>query len=482
MKARLRRSAALLAGSLIPLVCLVGQPASAAPTDPLADAFTRAAATYEVPRDLLVALGYAETHLDGHAGAPSASGGYGVMHLVSNPTVHTLERAATLTGQPVPALQADDAANIRGGAAVLRAYADEAGLDAAARKDAGKWYRAVARYGNASSPEVARLYADTVYELLAQGVAAATPSGTVTVAPQAVQPDRGPYAQAPDLNSPRLAAAAVDYPGAKWVPASPSNYAVSNRPAGDAIDRIVIHVTQGSYAGTISWFQNPAAQVSAHYVVRSSDGDITQMVREKDRAWHAGNYNSRSVGIEHEGYVDNASWFTDAMYRASAALTRNIADRYGIPKDRTHIVGHVEVPGADHTDPGRYWDWARYMQLVTGSGDGGGDGNPHTPQSVCGSGYNVIDSAALGTAGTVYLLYNSSNGYNCVATIKRSSIGTATATTAYLEVQGQSRITDSGNFAYYAGPVRAAGAGKCVKWGGKAGSSSYDSPFGHCGS
>ncbi|MGV9772732.1 N-acetylmuramoyl-L-alanine amidase [Streptosporangium sp. NPDC003464] len=478
MQARLRRSAVLLAGSLIPLSLLVGRPASAAPADPMTDAFARAAATYEIPRDLLVTLGYAETHLDGHHGEPSASGGYGVMHLVSNPTAHTLERAAALTAQPLSALKSDDAANITGGAAVLRAYADELGLDAAARKDAGKWYTAVARYGNASSPEVARLYADTVYELLAAGVRATTPGGqALTVTAQAVQPDRGDYAKAPDLDR-TFAAAAVDYPSAHWVPASSSNYAVSNRPASDPIDRIVIHVTQGSYAGTISWFQNPAAQVSAHYVVRSSDGDITQMVREKDRAWHARDYNSRSVGIEHEGYVDNASWFTDTMYRASAALTRSIADRYGIPKDRTHIVGHVEVPGNDHTDPGPYWDWTKYMQYVGGSGGGT---NPHTPESVCGSGYTVIDSAALGTAGTVYLLYNSATGYNCVATLKKTSLGTATATSAYLEVQGSSRITDSGNFAYYAGPVRAAAADKCVKWGGKAGASSYDSPFEHCG-
>ncbi|MFI6452708.1 N-acetylmuramoyl-L-alanine amidase [Streptosporangium amethystogenes] len=477
MKARLRRSAALLAGSLVPLVLLTGRPASAAPPDPLADAFTRAAATYEVPRDLLVTLGYAETRLDGHGGEPSASGGYGMMHLVSNPTVHSLEQAAKLTGQPVSTLKTDDAANIAGGAAVLRAYANELGLDAAARKDAGKWYPAVARYGNASSSGVARLYADTVYELLATGVKATTPGGIVTVRPQTVNPERGAYAKAPDLDR-TFAAAAVDYPGAHWAAASSSNYAVSNRPTGNTIDRIVIHVTQGSYAGTISWFQNPSAQVSAHYVVRSSDGDITQMVREKDRAWHAGNYNSRSVGIEHEGYVDNASWFTDAMYRASAALTRSIADRYDIPKDRTHIVGHVEVPGASHTDPGPNWNWTRYMQFVAGDT---GTGNPHTPQSVCGSGYNVIDSAALGSAGTVYLLYNGSTGQNCVTTIKSTSIGTASATSAYLEVQGATRVTDSGNFAYYAGPIRASGAGKCVKWGGKIGSAGYDSPFEHCG-
>ncbi|MCF6475689.1 M23 family metallopeptidase [Nonomuraea sp. MG754425] len=112
---------------------------------------------------------------------------------------------------------------------------------------------------------------------------------------------------------------------------------------------------------------------------------------------------------------------------------------------------------------------------------GGGTTNPHTATSVCGTGYKVIDSAALGTAGTAYLLYNSANGNNCVATIKKTSLGTATATSAYLEVQGKTRVTDSGSFAYYAGPVRAAAAGKCVKWGGKAGSSVYDSPFEHCG-
>ncbi|MFC7102854.1 hypothetical protein ACFQQB_21830 [Nonomuraea rubra] len=105
-----------------------------------------------MPRDLLVALAYAETHLDGHNGEPSASNGYGVMHLVSNPTNHSLEKAAELTGLPADKLKADDEANVLGGAAVLRSLADKLGLDATARKDPGDWYRAVAQYGNASSP------------------------------------------------------------------------------------------------------------------------------------------------------------------------------------------------------------------------------------------------------------------------------------------------------------------------------------------
>ncbi|MFI6886648.1 N-acetylmuramoyl-L-alanine amidase [Streptosporangium canum] len=363
------RLAVVLTATMTILLGVLAQGASAAPADPLARAFARAATAHDVPRDLLVALAYAETHLDGHNGAPSASGGYGIMHLVANPTTHTLEKAAELTGLPVATLQKDDAANIAGGAALLRSHADALGLDAAARKDAGRWYPAVAAYANASTPEVARLYADTVYELLGRGLRAPARDGeTVTVAPREVEAERGAYARARDLNA---QLAAPDYPNAGWVAASSANYTASSRPSAYAIDRIVIHVTQGSYAGTISWFQNPSASVSAHYVVRSSDGAVTQMVRDKDVAWHAGNwsYNTRSVGIEHEGYVSDASWFTDAMYRASAALTRHIADRYGIPKDRTHIIGHNQVPGATHTDPGPNWDWTRYMQYVTGGSD-----------------------------------------------------------------------------------------------------------------
>ena len=105
--------------------------------------------------------------------------------------------------------------------------------------------------------------------------------------------------------------------------------------------------------------------------------------------------------------------------------------------------------------------------------------NPSTPQAACGSGYQVIDYATLGSAGTVYLLYK--DGTNCVVTIKATSIGTASATSAFLEVEGATRTTDSGSFAYYAGPVTKSAAGKCVKWGGSVGSNAYTSPFEHCG-
>ncbi|MEU1792349.1 peptidoglycan recognition family protein [Streptomyces sparsogenes] len=162
------------------------------------------------------------------------------------------------------------------------------------------------------------------------------------------------------------AAAAVAYPPTHWIPASTSNYRVSSRPTSYPIDFVVIHVTQETFPDAMKIFQDPAKQVSTHYMVASADGYIGQFVREKDVAWHAGNrdYNNRSIGIEHEGWVDKPEYFTDALYESSATLTAAICDRYGVPKTRTHIIGHNEVPSATHTDPGKYWDWDRYMALV----------------------------------------------------------------------------------------------------------------------
>lgn len=114
---------------------------------------------------------------------------------------------------------------------------------------------------------------------------------------------------------------------------------------------------------------------------------------------------------------------------------------------------------------------------------GGGSTTPGNPQSIsdaCGSGYKVIDSKAI-TGAKVYLTYSSSTGKNCVATLKTSKIGTKSPVSAFLQVSGGTRTTDSGTYGYYAGPVKKAAAHKCVKWGGSAGTASYTSPFEHCG-
>jgi len=111
--------------------------------------------------------------------------------------------------------------------------------------------------------------------------------------------------------------------------------------------------------------------------------------------------------------------------------------------------------------------------------------NKYTPKAVCGSDSSVIDQQALKGAdgillGRVYLLYNASTGKNCTVTLKTTELGKATSASAYLEVRGSARVTDSGSFQYYAGPVRAKADGICVKWGGSIEDVAYDSPFEHC--
>src|SRR5216683_2996605 len=164
----------------------------------------------------------------------------------------------------------------------------------------------------------------------------------------------------------------TDSAAAGCVPASTNNYTVSNRPQNYNVDMIVIHDTEGSYADAIAQFQDPNRAGSAHYVV-SNAGEITQMVSEKDIAWHAGNwdYNTRSIGIEHEGYAYVSGSFTTSEYRASEELAASICSRWGVPLDRAHVIGHAEVPDPNnpglyggeehHTDPGPYWDWTNYL-------------------------------------------------------------------------------------------------------------------------
>lgn len=178
-----------------------------------------------------------------------------------------------------------------------------------------------------------------------------------------------------------------DYPPAIWVPAPECNW----EPRTKEVSAVVIHYTEGSYAGCISWFQNCDAEVSAHYVIRSIDGQVTQMVREQDKAWHARTANGYTIGIEHEAYGNIWSFFTEAMYRSSADLVRSICSRYetidghrtfyrdtldsgvclnvglhslGGEEACTKIRGHQHYPDQTHSDPGPYWDWNYYYKLI----------------------------------------------------------------------------------------------------------------------
>ncbi len=327
----------------------------------LAAEFEAAAKEYGVPKELLLAVGYVNTLWE--MPPPDASpyepddlhgrGAYGIMQLVRRPSKDTLGRAASLTGLAEEKLKTSRAANVRGGAAVL---ADMAGGERPSGLDG--WYDIVAGYG--SGP----LYANEVYGALQRGASAKISTGErLELAPQ-------PGAQPRTLFR---AQASADYPGATWYGNNGRNY--SNRERGPAaIDKIVVHVAQGTYSGTLGWFRNPDnTGSSAHYTV-SKYGAVGQSVRDEDIAWHAGWWktNRRSIGVEHAGYVGDPSWFTKEMYNASAKLSAWLSRKYGVPVDRRHIIGHHEVPGCPgagggvgcHTDPGRYWDWDRYLRRI----------------------------------------------------------------------------------------------------------------------
>jgi peptidoglycan hydrolase-like protein with peptidoglycan-binding domain len=158
-----------------------------------------------------------------------------------------------------------------------------------------------------------------------------------------------------------LAAPPEYYPPIDYVPAARSNYDVGRTMA---ITQIIIHETSGTWFSAVNWFQNPRSRVSAHYLVKAWGGGILQFVAESDTAFQARVANPYSIGIEHEFDPRHGVWHTDAQYRSSALLVCAIARRYGIPADRAHIIGHNEVPGTDHSDPGPTWNWNYYMSLV----------------------------------------------------------------------------------------------------------------------
>lgn len=169
----------------------------------------------------------------------------------------------------------------------------------------------------------------------------------------------------------------VEYPSAIWTAANSANYSGAITPY-----TIAIHTVQGSYSSCVSWFQNPAASVSAHYVVRSFDGQVTQMVCHRRKAWHVGTQNSYAVGIEHEGFIEQGeTWYTNALYQSSALLSRFIASDLSINKLQTYdgpptnglltlshtchkIKGHQHFAENTHVDPGPQWNWYRYYKLV----------------------------------------------------------------------------------------------------------------------
>jgi hypothetical protein len=114
------------------------------------------------------------------------------------------------------------------------------------------------------------------------------------------------------------------------------------------------------------------------------------------------------------------------------------------------------------------------------------DVNPYSASAVCGSGFSVIDKAVKEGVFYIYLLWNPSTGENCVVNLKQFQLGTKTPMHAFIQTAFDAK-GNTGDFGYYAGPVKMKAAGDCIMWGGSATVSngtiwSYFSDYEHCGS
>ncbi len=131
------------------------------------------------------------------------------------------------------------------------------------------------------------------------------------------------------------------------------------RPHGE-ISAIVMHATANdNLQRVIEWFNNPDAQVSAHYTI-GKDGTIVQHVRDEHRAWHAGrsewkgraDLNSWAIGVEMVNWNNGEDPFPEAQYQAGFNLVSYLCEKYSIDPDL--IVAHYDVSPHRKTDPKGY--------------------------------------------------------------------------------------------------------------------------------
>lgn len=337
-------------------------PKATAWTAPLMPIFDSAAKEYNVPLPLLLTLGYFGSAFENRYGAPTIEGGYGVMALRDNKTGgNSLIAGASLMSTSTETLQIDPELNIKAAASVLSSYARRMKIDRAKGLEA--WLEPVIKYAGLD-PEYSRFFAGEIYQKLQLGLDYTNASGERFAFPAQI-------IGSVDFEKlmPSSIKGAAGYSGATWYPAGSCNYTATS----SSKDTIIVHTIEGSAAGALSWFRNCSAQVSSHYVV-SEAGGVWQCVDEWYKAWHVGCLNSRSLGIEHEGYAASSS-HPASLYHASGLLSRDMCNRWGIAKAHhtcpPGILGHVDanncVCGGSHWDPGGGWDWGAYIQEVNGA-------------------------------------------------------------------------------------------------------------------
>lgn len=161
---------------------------------------------------------------------------------------------------------------------------------------------------------------------------------------------------------------------------TPPAKALRERKAG--VKYVVIHTAEGSFNGTINWFtmdqdadrarrgQPTVGYQTCTHLLVGQKGDAAQFADTTKRLIHCGSsiktgpdWNGLAVGIEHEGFADKGG-FSEALLRRSAKITAGLRREHHIPHSRQFILGHGEIPGVTHHDPGPFWPWDDYMRMV----------------------------------------------------------------------------------------------------------------------
>jgi MYXO-CTERM domain-containing protein len=393
------RTSLLLAAAYLLVACAPSGPEPFKADGPRGRMIQAVAENHGVPAELMVTIAHVEGGLlladKREAHEDEAVPVAGVLEL-RHGQFDSLARGADLMGRSQEDLVTDLGLGTEAGAFVLADLAHTEHLDPSVLED---WADVVETLSGLLHPAQRQTYRAEVFSLLRHGATIRARNGEIIELPAHPEIPLGLTFVVPGITT----LGTPEYAGALWIDTPQFAATTCNGTQAQKYDTnrgpysvtmITIHDTEGGWNASVATLQNDPCK-SVHYIVDKDGSRVGQFIPESYTGWHAGNYwyNQHSVGIEHVGYsgVDD---YQTPMYEKSADLARTIAGHYGLPLDRSTFVGHQDVPdpndipnnsppcpdspgscvknlnyggAAHHTDPGIYWEWCQYMQLVGGT-------------------------------------------------------------------------------------------------------------------
>jgi PKD repeat protein/N-acetyl-anhydromuramyl-L-alanine amidase AmpD len=316
--------------------------------------FNQSAKEFNVPVEILMAVGQVQSNWA--QVSTSEYGSWGVMGLIENNNTQQITLAAQLTNTTTDDIKNNAKANIRAAAALLALYQK----NKIPSSNVTDWYESVKELTGLRDEAMKISLTNRFYKVINDG------SKTISLWKEIITINSKVIAmpkEASELpsktnktsnNSKTGAVAAVDYVGALSRITS-CNYGVGRNGYGK--DYYFVHyMATGTYEGAISYFNDCSRTTpsSAHYCIRNSDGQISQVVREADRAYSQGvtgepQWNGAGISTEHEVLATNlAMWDSQPMLDAAGNLARDVCNRYGISKTRRVVKGDRAIYG--HND------------------------------------------------------------------------------------------------------------------------------------